>query len=880
MELELKRTSNISFRTPLSKYIAKNYDKKSKQDTVSKYEENFRRLDQWRQECVGCEISQSATEKYVKYYGQLELLQNTFVIDENNIKISFPWTTVLSKSKNISSYSLEFEKACILFNLAVVYSKLGDNESRTSEEGCKRACDFYQRAAGVFSLLLEKNVPRLILPPNTDLNPNAIHCFIKLMLAKGQECVLAKVILTDGKPTIISKLAASVGELYDEAFDSISGKEIADHFGLSFMYQLQGNALLNYATAHWHMAGVDLSNSKYGTELSRLNQIVSYADKALDQKKHYTGFLVSQLKNLKASAERELIRANKDNDLIYHDPIPDASSLPSVGRLRVAVVTPFPPFSSFKSLIGSPLFGDLVSVQIHSGIVEYNKQKDSLLKSISLAFSKVNSASDKVLSSLGLPGSIEASDEPVGVPESLISKSNEIKEQGGPESIATGIQSLDQLRNNCTALVSESKDILDKEEKEDVEMRRKYGKKWTRDKSCDLNTQIRAQIDKFSKSLSEVQTSDDKIKNTFKSQLPFIESLCLSIDGLKNAIPDSTESNSFMSNNKHVQSLKVLLVDLEAVKLELKTTLETIQEYGSQDDVSKDIGGVPESEIEELISGRLSHYIETQTKLEELKDRQNNLLERIKEENSLFVKSRKKGDETTRGRETAIQNLNDAYKCFNKLSGNLNEGVQFYMQLESHLSKLKESCIDFSVSRRFEFDDLLEEIDRIEKSNEIEPVKADEPKADEQSDPSPDHGNQANDRNSIHQSQYSQHYPYPNQSQPPQSYYSPSQSHPYYQSPYVQPSGPNIPQAYGQNPNYYGQNYPHPYAQNSHYHAPQQTSYPSQPASWSQPQKPQNSQISENSQKQSNAFTPPPSGTFDPSPWDPSMPVNFSTSKQ
>src|SRR5690242_5665156 len=60
-----------------------------------------------------------------KYFTQLEYLSLRFPIDGDNIKILFTWGDSFNQdAEEISQYSLAYEKACILYNLASVCSSI------------------------------------------------------------------------------------------------------------------------------------------------------------------------------------------------------------------------------------------------------------------------------------------------------------------------------------------------------------------------------------------------------------------------------------------------------------------------------------------------------------------------------------------------------------------------------------------------------------------------------------------------------------------------------------------------------------------------------------------------------------------------------------
>lgn len=61
------------------------------------------------------------------------------------VSLDIPYAPVFSPDEiPVSLPNLYFERCCLLFNLASLYSQLGLAEDRTTSEGVKRASAFYQ----------------------------------------------------------------------------------------------------------------------------------------------------------------------------------------------------------------------------------------------------------------------------------------------------------------------------------------------------------------------------------------------------------------------------------------------------------------------------------------------------------------------------------------------------------------------------------------------------------------------------------------------------------------------------------------------------------------------------------------------------------------
>src|SRR5271156_18865 len=83
----LKQTNEIDWVHPLKQYIRTTYG-----DDPERYSEECSTLNRLRQDMRGAGAdSASGRDLLYRYYGQLELLDLRFPVDENHIKISFTW---------------------------------------------------------------------------------------------------------------------------------------------------------------------------------------------------------------------------------------------------------------------------------------------------------------------------------------------------------------------------------------------------------------------------------------------------------------------------------------------------------------------------------------------------------------------------------------------------------------------------------------------------------------------------------------------------------------------------------------------------------------------------------------------------------------------
>lgn len=90
ISVPLKATNEIDWIHPLKHYIQHTYG-----DDPERYAEECATLNRLRQDMRGAgKDSTAGRDLLYRYYGQLELLDLRFPVDEQHIKISFTWCVV------------------------------------------------------------------------------------------------------------------------------------------------------------------------------------------------------------------------------------------------------------------------------------------------------------------------------------------------------------------------------------------------------------------------------------------------------------------------------------------------------------------------------------------------------------------------------------------------------------------------------------------------------------------------------------------------------------------------------------------------------------------------------------------------------------------
>jgi hypothetical protein len=243
--VESKRTDKVDFVKPLRRHILSEHGKES----AEQYEKALEDLSAVREDLrLNTERTESAREKFLQYEADswthcilsytcryealLGAAEKHFPIGESGIRINFYWYDSFTKKRSckyylsittallilqIAQYGMDFERAGLHFNLGAIETQIAVLHNRSTDEGVKMACKYFQMAAGTFSALGEVTQSQPHLAGTPDLHHEYLSMLSFLMLGQAQECFFQKAQKGGMKPAILFKLAAQVYDYYDRA---------------------------------------------------------------------------------------------------------------------------------------------------------------------------------------------------------------------------------------------------------------------------------------------------------------------------------------------------------------------------------------------------------------------------------------------------------------------------------------------------------------------------------------------------------------------------------------------------------------------------------------------------------------------------------------
>ncbi|XP_040492922.1 programmed cell death 6-interacting protein isoform X1 [Ursus americanus] len=710
ISVQLKKTSEVDLAKPLVKFIQQTYP--SGGEEQAQYCRAAEELNKLRRAALGRPLDkhEGALETLLRYYDQICSIEPKFPFSENQICLTFTWKDAFDKgslfggSVKLALASLGYEKSCVLFNCAALASQIAAEQNLDNDEGLKIAAKHYQFASGAFLHIKETVLSALNREPTVDISPDTVGTLSLIMLAQAQEVFFLKATRDKMKDAIIAKLANQAADYFGDAFKQCQYKDTLPKY---FYFQevfpvLAAKHCIMQANAEYHQSILAKQQKKFGEEIARLQHAAELIKTVASRYDEYVN-----VKDFSDKISRALTAAKKDNDFIYHDRVPDLKDLDPIGKATLVKSTPVSVPISQKF---TDLFENMVPVSVQQSLAAYNQRKADLVNRSIAQMREATTLANGVLASLNLPAAIEDISGDT-VPQSILTKSTSVIEQGGIQTVDQLIKELPELLQRNREILDESLRLLDEEEATDNDLRAKFKERWQRTPSNELYKPLRAEGTNFRTVLDKAVQADGQVKERYQSHRDTIALLCKPEPELNAAIPSANPAKT-MQGSEVVNVLKSLLTNLDEVKKE-REGLENDLKSVNFDMTSKFLTALAQDGVinEEALSvtelDRI--YGGLTTKVQESLKKQEELLKNIQVSHQEFSKMKQSNNEANL-REEVLKNLAAAYDNFVELVANLKEGTKFYNELTEILVRFQNKCSDIVFARKTERDELLKDL--------------------------------------------------------------------------------------------------------------------------------------------------------------------------
>lgn len=723
----MRRSHPVDLSSAIKSYISKHYDQ-----SPATFADDLRAIDQLREEAINVkEPHISGVTKLQRYTAQLQYLSGKFPID---IGVEFPWYPAIGyhTQNPILQNNLRYELANILFNLAALYTQLAFALNRTTPDGLKQAAGYGMSAAGTFAYLRTDIIPDMRGTPPGDMDAATLESLEQLCLAQAQEAFWLKAVKDGLRDGTVGKLAAKVSDYYDKAGD-LGIK--SDAVPTEWIHHLQAKHHHFAAAAQYRMSRDCLEKRKYGEEVARLRDSIRCVDEALKEHRWVNKTVLGDLQGLKQRVTEELKRAEKDNDVIYLLPVPSKSELDILQRANMVSARAPTEVSDGISLLGpnqpfgNPLFEKLVPYAVHQAASIYADRRDRLVNQSIIA--DIDSMTDQLrttLQSLNLPGSLQALEKPLGLPPSLTSKADELRQQDALQRLKRGLEDTHRVKTNDLAVYQEGLTLLEAERHEDEAARERFGtERWSRAHSKDALARLYQQSTELQSYLNSAASSDNLVQGKIRDNEDILRIMTGTDRDIEAYVPSSRNVALSPEIESAAADLRTILNETSRLENRRKRKIETLKAKAANDDINSALlteaarlereypmQPISAAQFEPLFEQRLENYEADRKSILAEEEEQNELIARLREANSSFLTARQReassSSGTVKAREQALQELETAYLKYKEIINNLDTGRKFYNDLASHVNRFRDQVQRQVAARRVEKRDMESEL--------------------------------------------------------------------------------------------------------------------------------------------------------------------------
>lgn len=282
--LGLKETKEVDFREPFKDFILEHYS-----EDAATYEDAISDFMDMRQAMRTPVRSTAGVALLFKYYNQLYFIERRFFPPDRSLGVYFEWFDSLTGVPSCQR-TVAFEKACVLFNIAGIYTQIGAKQERSTCSGLDGAVDALLRAAGALRYIHEN----FTNAPSVDLAADTLLVLTALMTAQARECLFEKLQLqareacgdVGGDLDMCLDLAqesAHLANTYRQLYEKMQTEGVFNYVPYSWVSLVHVKTEFYKALAHQYCATGLLHSQSASRTRERLNLLYSHSnDRSVD----------------------------------------------------------------------------------------------------------------------------------------------------------------------------------------------------------------------------------------------------------------------------------------------------------------------------------------------------------------------------------------------------------------------------------------------------------------------------------------------------------------------------------------------------------------------------------------------------------------------
>lgn len=618
-----------------------------------------------------------------RYYSQLHSLQNRFPLSSENELLDFAWKDIYSGTLWRTS-NIKYEMASILYNIAALHSKLGIEEGRSDPESMKIACTHFQCAAWAFGEM--KNQYSLVL--KSDLTPELMIFMQQISFAQAQECILEKSLADNRKAAIIAKVTAQVISFYNAALSALFSQNedgtvpdlVGNKLYKEWMKYIKFKTSYLSSILFLYQGMNSEEQRKMGERVALFN---AACEKLEEAKKESKGMNKIETINEALTFTTDIVEgkrknAKQENEFIYHESIPEISSISAVQGANLVQGIPFD--VTDPQVIGDDVFKRLVPMKTHEHLSVYSEQKANILRSLGAKIDDRDSELASFMGSLNTESLNAMGQSQERLPQGLVDRCAELSAK--PNAISDLVDSMSNLADICCDVeitLKDIKKILEDETKQEQNYQKQMGKRPT-GHSAELNREYTKYFDAHNKA----GESNDTLRKAMELHVSNLKILGQPLSALKTQVPQADPIDEITR-----KELQTLLNKVEEMKQQRDGVFNDLREQIlNKDDITAQLIAHGDKDVEDLFSKELKKYSQSVNIIDQNLVAQGNILKALTDTYAKHAMTLKSYNDTKLKREQFYSSLIASFDVYEDLMLKSAKGLDFYKKLHTNVQKL------------------------------------------------------------------------------------------------------------------------------------------------------------------------------------------------
>lgn len=518
--------------------------------------------------------------------------------------------------------------------------------------------------------------------------------------------------------------------------------------------------------AQYYQALADNDTGSHGTAISRL-QVADTASKEAGKAAsrmpdmhpvnanigtEASQTLVDMTRKQRALIQERLSEYNKDNDFIYHSPVPNEASLAPVTNMPAAKAIPVNELyqgQDVHRIIGPDIFQKIVPMSVTESASLYDEEKAKLVRAEAERVETADGEMAASLDYLKLPGSLDilkgGSNQDMAVGEDFRTWCEDL---AGHSPFSHSFEELASDKGRIASLLDQSSRGLDMEESVCEKMRSKYGGDWTQQPSSRLTMTLRNDIRNYRGAVNEASTSDTQLHATYRKHEADFDEMRIAaesgeIDVLyqramqKAGVTDKVGSGRSFSQSEgnlldadfedgstsvthQITSVEELLRKLNLIKRERSSVLKDLKDTVRSDDISQVLilnKRAITSQDHQLFKTELEKFKPYQTRILQANHKQSSVMKELTRTYGTLLQDKRvrseqnKYETYSKQRNTVMTRYRRASQAFSDLNAGLERARVFYSEMKGTVESLSQNVNTFVGNRKAEGGELLSSIE-------------------------------------------------------------------------------------------------------------------------------------------------------------------------